>query len=569
MTPPVHPVGEPAGAQGVVPPDDERVNTSGAAGSGPLHSAKRLGRRRRWVLAAGVVVLTVAVTVLAISGYGGGGLAPPLSVGMVPGAGPDMATPAAVSLPPTGVDVMSFGARGDGATDDAPAIRLALASADGVYVPAGTYLLNSYVTPRSAVVGADFVFALRSGQSIVAAPGAVFKMADGVILTSTAAWGGNVFLGNEVHDVSISGLTLDLNGEHNLVSPGRVVTGYGLYLSAAERVHLRGLTMRDTPGQNYVVAQNGGSDIEVRGSTFHNGGTSLPGNTFQNDFSALYFTAADVTVDRVTIDHDTQPFTYSGGVELHGSGGSVTNSSISKSWPAVYIGPDARTGLASMQNTTVTHNAFLDCGRGIVFNAGGTGAIDAVDISQNIFRLVSFAAFPQEPARGIDQDSPVDGRWTYHHIISGLTIASNDFDVDASASDATIRLSQVHSATIQLNRVHDAPGSVLVLGSSPWGTTGVIFRDNQATLAPSPSQPAIVLAFDGRATSPPATTFAASEIRVIDNMIGLADATPSACGVYAAWPSGAPVSDVVVRGNSLVNVGQATCGPQAAALSTA
>lgn len=483
------------------------------------------------------------------------GTVPPTATG-TPGPG----------APPVGLDVRSVGARGDGVTDDAPAIRDALAASDAVYIPAGTYLLDSYLTPRTQIIDADFMFALRDGQSIVAAPGAVFRVADGILTSSTADWGGNVFLADRVQGVSVTGLTLDLNGGANLVPPGRTITGYGMYLNDVRQVVVDGVTMRDTPGQNYIVAQSGGSDIAVTDSTFLNGGTSLPDNRNQTDFSALYFTATRVQVDGVMIDHEEEPFDYSGGVELHGSDESVTNSSIHRSWPAVYIGPDDYSGLAVMQNTTVTHNEFIDCPRGVIFNAGGVGDIDQVDITKNVFRLSDSTAFPGEPARAIDQDRPSDGRWTYHHIITGLRITSNDFYIDAQVSDAVIRLSQVHSAVIEDNRVHDSPGGVLVLGSSPWGTSDVTFRNNQVALRSSPSAPAIALAFDDSSVQPPVDAFTVTGVSISGNTFELADQTPQACGVYLDWGTGAPVSDIDIRDTTLVNVGQLACGPQAGSL---
>ncbi len=69
--------------------------------------------------------------------------------------------------------------------------------------------------------------------------------------------------------------------------------------------------MRDTPGRNYIVGQGlspSSGNFSISDSRFINGGTSLPGNDNQNDFSALFFTNPNVHVDRVTITHDNEPF---------------------------------------------------------------------------------------------------------------------------------------------------------------------------------------------------------------------------------------------------------------------
>ncbi|SNR76920.1 glycoside hydrolase family 55 protein [Blastococcus mobilis] len=482
------------------------------------------------------------------------------------GAGP--APSWEVTVPADAVDVRDFGATGDGVTDDAPAIRRALKSATAVHVPAGTYRLSSYVRPRFTVIDADFVFRLRDGQRITADPGAVFTMADGVIPASPAAWGGNMFLADGTSDVTISGLTLDMNGANNLVPAGRTITGYGLYLYAAERVTIEGVTMRDTPGQNYVVTQGGGSDIRVADSTFLNGGTSIPDNREQTDFSALYFTSTGVQVERIVIDHDEAPFTFSGGVELHGSEESVTDSEIRRSWPAVYIGPDVYSGLEVQRDIEVARNQFVDCGRGVVFNALGTGDIDVVSIVDNVFDMALFPAFEDEPVRAIDQDMPPEGNWTYHHIVTNLSISWNTFRGGGAASDATIRLSQIHSAVIVGNRMEEIAGTALELSSSPWDTRNVLVENNDIQWQAPLDLPAIALSFDGSSTTPRKPAFGAQNITVADNRIRLGGAVPGSCAVYANWVDGADVRDVVLRGNAFDDIDSATCGPQAGALSS-
>ncbi|MGY1831721.1 glycosyl hydrolase family 28-related protein [Geodermatophilus sp. SYSU D01180] len=482
-------------------------------------------------------------------------------------SGPPVGAPGTGAPPaPGAVDVRTFGATGDGVTDDAPALRRALAEATAVHVPAGTYLLGSYATPRNDVISADFVFHLRDGQTITADPGAVFVMADGVVAASDTAWGGNVFFGDSVSGVTISGLTLDLNGPRNLVPPRRTITGYGLYLYAAQDVTLDGVTMRDTPGQNYVVTQNGGSGITVRDSSFLNGGTSIPGNRNQIDFSALYFTSSDVTVERILVDHDQQPFDFSGGVELHGPRESVTDSVINDSWPAVYIGPDEASDLQLQDAITVSGNRFLDSGRGVVFNALGTGEIHDVEIVDNEFRMTPFEAFGGEPVRAIDQDMPPDGNWTYHHLITGLTVRGNTVDGNGAWTDAVVRLSQVHSAQVTGNRLDGVVGSALVLYSSPWDTTDVEFSDNAITWQPSRGAPLMALSFDGSSTSPPRTAFNARGITVAGNRVAVTADEDGSCAVHAEWPDAARVSDVTVRGNDLDGVEETVCGPRAGEL---
>lgn len=538
-------------------------------------TARRRPRRRvvvavvALVLAAGVLVWAVVRAGADVPATGPRAATGSHACGDPAGSAPSASGSSSVTSAPgtTSVDVRRAGAVGDGVTDDAPAIRRALASADTVHVPAGTYLLRSYDPSLSSPIDAAFVFGLRNGQTITADPGAVFKMADGIILDPAAAWGGNVFLAENVHDITITGLTLNLNGARNLVPAGRVITGYGLYSYASRHIVLTGVTMLDTPGQNYVVAQGGGDDIRVERSTFRNGGTSIPGNRNQTDFSALYFTATNVVVDRVTIEHDHAPFNFSGGVELHGSRESVTNSRIHNSWPAVYIGPDSHVGGDPQQHVVVACNIFADVGRGVVFNAGGTKAIDMVEILRNEITLRRYPAFQSEPTRAIDQDMPPGGEWTYHHIITALTIAQNRIDDADASSDAAIRLSQVHGAVIADNDLRPVAGAGLELDNSPWGTKNVTFERNRVDWLGNAS--AVALSLAGGSTRPPITAFTASNISVTYNAIKLLRPDRSSCAVYAAWNTAAGVSGVRFVGNTLSGISTEVCGPQGAQLQRA
>ena len=111
--------------------------------------------------------------------------------------------------PATMVDVRSFGAVGNGQTDDAAAIAKAEAYADSrgmaLYFGAGRYLLGSTLN-------------LHSGDTLLGAAGATL-VASGTNATAiTAAPAGNPVRHAPLHDILVNGLTIE--GNQALASPG-------------------------------------------------------------------------------------------------------------------------------------------------------------------------------------------------------------------------------------------------------------------------------------------------------------------------------------------------------------
>jgi hypothetical protein len=129
----------------------------------PGGQASSIGRRRFFATSAAASVGVAAGLSLAPSG----------ASAAVPGG-------------QTGVNVLAFGATGDGLTDDTLAVKSALTSADGdlVYFPAGTYVLNNLVaTNADMLLGAGATLLHKAGSStfMIAFSGPSLRIRGGVL----------------------------------------------------------------------------------------------------------------------------------------------------------------------------------------------------------------------------------------------------------------------------------------------------------------------------------------------------------------------------------------------------
>ncbi|MEA2932880.1 MAG: hypothetical protein QOI56_1665 [Actinomycetota bacterium] len=160
------------------------------------------------------------------------------------------------------VSVKTFGAKGNGRTDDSRAIQAALdAVPDGggtVVVPSGTYRIGTPVLVRRngtkfRGVGTQSVLKLLDGvtETMLALPAATGTNTTDVLVT----------------DVSISRLTLDGNGNG---SSSRPPTFFGIQILHAERVELSELHIRDFPYEAITMSlgERANRDITVRNSRF-------------------------------------------------------------------------------------------------------------------------------------------------------------------------------------------------------------------------------------------------------------------------------------------------------------
>ena len=164
--------------------------------------------------------------------------------------------------------VMSFGAKGDGVTDDTKAIQAAIDSIPDsggrITVPTGTYRISEPLVVR------------RNGLTLRGdGPRSVLKLADGVtrtMFTLPVEFGPNVNSADVVvTDVEVSRLTIDGNKNGQAQIPP---TFFGMHLLHAERVILSELVFKDWAFDALAigVGQKPNVDITIRNSRFSGNG---------------------------------------------------------------------------------------------------------------------------------------------------------------------------------------------------------------------------------------------------------------------------------------------------------
>jgi hypothetical protein len=193
-------------------------------------ATRRLGRRAAPLLVAGVLVGASAPGTPAGTRAATAGDAPP-----------ERRDVAAVRE----LDVRTFGARGDGVTDDTAALQRALdAGAGGVVrVPPGTYLVHA----DGARDGGSGGIAPRSHTRLLLAPGAVLKA------MSTSSSDYIVVRIERVSNVVVEGGAIA--GERE-THPGRDGEwGFGIGIFGATDVTIRDVTVRDCWGDGIFVQE--------------------------------------------------------------------------------------------------------------------------------------------------------------------------------------------------------------------------------------------------------------------------------------------------------------------------
>jgi len=465
------------------------------------------------------------------------------------------------------VNIKVLGAKGDGIQDDAPFIREAFSKGGTIVCPKGTYLLDSLAGTETIFQDNEFVLIMNSNTRVIADKGCIFKLGNDLSVKTTATRGAGVILAISQNNISIDNLTIDFNGNNNLVPVGTTRTGFGVLFDKCTHMNVTNCQFIDCFGQNAIVfggrqtSSVYGSYGKIQNNYIKNGGSSLVNNTNQNDFSAIYCDSRYVEISGNIIQHDNYPFTYCGGIELHNSELNCHHNIIEKSYPAIYI-VNSYTDIIE-KNMFVENNIINNCLIGISF--AGTGDFNTIKINNNSIKITQFLSPPLSPIGplGISQPRADNGIFDYTLIVNDLQIINNSiqdtFTTNPIAEKSTgIKLSAINKGIIKNNTISHLSSVAIQLLGCPSGLNNLEISDNQiidfGLNTGLYGHIAIGLGFDGSSTLPVKSAYDVNGLIIKRNEIIVTGDSTGYSGFVIDWNDDSIISNIVINDNHLFNI---------------
>ena len=396
------------------------------------------------------------------------------------------------------VSVKDFGAKGDGVTDDTAAIQSAINSSQPLFFPTGTYLLR--LSQTIALEGGNSVCSLIANTGMVlrgaGAGKTIFKLKDNESTDASPKYF-NIIAGNTIIDgLLIEGITFDINGTNNKISPNRGSNSYNNFNCAALMISGSTLTsgidarltnskilnceVINSPGSTCIgLAQTNknstgggsgsilGNNIEIAGCRFYNNGLD------SNDHSSIYMWANNVKVHHCTFDHPSASSGVQGPLaagELHGSQNWFTDNTIQNYPWGIYVAGNF-TSLARGQ--FIMNNNFSVSNKSIIFfneTASEPGMAD-INIDGNIIYLIEL--FSGGPAKKCIDIVPSQGNVDGVSITNNIIYTSDTYGAYAISIGALAVGRAILNVQISNNLIKNFSTPIQVgLG----GSTGSVFQ---------------------------------------------------------------------------------------------
>jgi parallel beta-helix repeat protein len=256
---------------------------------------------------------------------------------------PAPASPLSVS-----VKDVTFGAKGDGKTDDTAAIQKAVNAVAGtggtVFIPGGTYLVNAVFSNNRGIV-------LKSNMTLRMAPDTILKA------LPNASQNYAVLVVDSAKDLSVIGGTIE--GERGAHTGSGGEWGMGILFKHAERVIIQDLTARECWGDGFCVTDQS-ADITFCGVTADH-----------NRRQGLSIISVDGMVIRNSTFKNTAGTLPEDGIDIEPNAGQTVNnvlitscSFLNNAGDGLEDGvPGKHTGVAFVYNVVVDGNTFSGNGR--------------------------------------------------------------------------------------------------------------------------------------------------------------------------------------------------------------
>ncbi|BBI36544.1 glycosyl hydrolase family 28-related protein [Cohnella abietis] len=271
---------------------------------------------------------------------------------------------------------LSFGALADGANDDTASIQAAIDSGSPLFFPEGTYLLT--LSQSIALAGGASVCSLiaKDKMNLVGSGigRTILKLKNNESTDASPKYY-NLIAGNTViNNLYVEGITFDINGANNKISPSRgsgtysAVNCAGIFISGTvatsgvdarlydskitncEFINSPGVTCIAT-GQQEAPATHS-RNVEISSCRFYNNGID------SSDHSSIYMWGDVINVHDCVFDHPTVSTGVAGPVvaaELHGSENYFVNNMVNNYSQGLWITGNQKT---PSRGITVTGNSF-------------------------------------------------------------------------------------------------------------------------------------------------------------------------------------------------------------------
>lgn len=296
------------------------------------------------------------------------------------------------------------------------AIDAASTAKVALYVPGGGYKLVP-ATPLLDETGGynTCAFAMKSNMHIYADKGATFKIANSISTDATPKLMSMFFSNSVLSDISIRGLTMDMNGANNSISPSRP-TAYNLYTQAhiifsgtpagvaarADDVFIYDCEFINTAGvtcigmmQSNTASVTLGKRWIIQNCLFENNGLDTV------DHSSIFGWSEDVLCIGNTFTSST-PYGTTGGAgggvganvayEIHGANTRFIGNKVKNYFQGMWLATNLTSDVDNIIVSDNTFSPISGCGIDVYRQSASESAIKKVIITNNTIGLDDFIA---------------------------------------------------------------------------------------------------------------------------------------------------------------------------------